>query len=90
MEEDYFFSTFRSCDKRERRIMKKFKPKKKKVKKKLKPECSIENSVWTNEAYNNILNRYLEKKLPKNWGKVNEGKFFDLIEGNLTTNKEKI
>ena len=33
MGEDCFFSTLRSCDKRERRIMKKSKPKKKKVKK---------------------------------------------------------
>lgn len=77
--------------------MKKSKPKKKKVKKikantefaifaipvkeifkkeKTKPMCP---SAWNKNV-----------KLPKNWGKVNEGKFFDLIEGNLTTNKEKI
>ena len=49
--------------------MKKSKPKKKKVKKGL--------------TIKQILKK--KKEFDKRWGKVNEEKLFDLIEGNLTT-----
>lgn len=113
MGEDCFFSTLRSCDKRERRIMKKSKPKKKKVKKQVKDffklikeymgeeEMAKALGIEINKKFNEKIDREVAKflfqtpqcpsawnknaKLPKNWGKVNGEKFFDLIEGNLTT-----
>lgn len=63
--------------------MKKSKPKKKKVKKEY-------NTLLEKKLKNGGIKVSYTVKLPKTWGKVNEGKFFDLIEGNLTTNKEKI
>lgn len=56
--------------------------KEKKLDEKLKKEY---NTLLEKKLKNGDIKVSYTVKLPKTWGKVNQEKFFDLIEGNLTT-----